>query len=76
MNLKHYTVEITDTFGGELNYSWVRRYFVRAKSIRGAMRVVQNQYGGYWKKDYDCGDFARYDMSGACVAAYVTVADK
>ena len=29
-----YFVEVTDTFGGEVNYSWVRRYLVRAKSIR------------------------------------------
>lgn len=36
----HYFIEMTDTFGGESNYSWVHRFIVSASSPRGAMRRV------------------------------------
>lgn len=31
-----YFVEVTDTFGGEANYCWVRRYKVSASSKLGS----------------------------------------
>lgn len=39
------TIEYTDTFGGEANYSWVRRYFTRrtltdAQAVRLAKSLV------------------------------------
>ena len=37
---KFYFVELTDTFGGEANYSWVNRYKVVASSFNGAIRKV------------------------------------
>lgn len=66
-----YYIEITDTFGGEANYSWKREYRVRAKSILGAVQVLSRYYGGGWKVNYTCFDSARYDMQGACVCAFV-----
>ena len=35
--------EVTDTFGGEANYSWVRRetVMVKAKSKRGVVRALK-----------------------------------
>lgn len=47
--MNKYFIEQTDTFGGEANYSWVRRYIVLAKTERGAMRKVATG----WKKDYN-----------------------
>ena len=35
-----YFVEETDTFGGEANYSYVKRYIVKASTERGALRKV------------------------------------
>ena len=67
-----YDVEITDTFGGEANYCWVKRYTVKAKSFRGAINAIARRYGGGWRKDYDTDDSARYNLRGACVCAFVT----
>lgn len=40
-----YYVEVTDTFGGEANYTWVRRFKVHANTMRGAMRKVASTMG-------------------------------
>lgn len=61
-----YYVEVTDTFGDELNYCWIRRYAVRASSERGAMRVVGKHEGYAVRNDGGCWRFV-----GACIAAYV-----
>lgn len=42
---KLYFVELTDTFGGEANYSWVRRIICRAKSEKGAARILARETG-------------------------------
>ena len=67
-NQKLFTVEITDTFGGEANYCWVHRYIVRASSERGAVCVVARQYGGNW---VGTGDGFRYDQVGAAVCFFL-----
>ena len=69
-------VEVTDTFGGEANYCWVQRYQVRAVSMRGAVNAMSRREGGEWRKDYDTGDMARYDMRGACICAFITWAEE
>jgi hypothetical protein len=69
-----FEVEITDTFGGEANYCWVKRYTVNAKSERGAMRIASRKFGGQWRMDWTSGDTARYNMRGACICAFVTYA--
>jgi hypothetical protein len=70
-NLPLWNIEVTDTFAGEANYCWVRRYKVRAKSFRGAANALARQYGGGWRKAYDTGDQARYNLQGACVCAFI-----
>lgn len=44
-------IEMTDTFGGEANYSWVSRLVVNAKSERGAARILGNHTGLNWRND-------------------------
>ena len=45
---KYFFVEITDTFGGDANYSWVTRHKVRASSERGALiRINRNSGLGF-----------------------------
>ena len=68
---QRYFVEMTDTYCGEANYSWVHRFIVTASSFRGAMRVVTRETGYYAHKVMDCGDFARYNVRGACVTFFV-----
>ena len=70
-----FTIEITDTFGGEANYSWVRRYECTAKSMRGAITWLGRNYGSGWCKEIECGDYAQYKMRGACITAFIHYAD-
>jgi len=69
--MQNFIVEITDTFGGEANYSWVRRYLVKSTSFRGAMSKVAKRYGAGWRNKYSSGDSAEYRMPGACIVAFV-----
>lgn len=71
-----YKAEVTDTFSGEANYSWVRRYEFRAVSMRGAVQMLAHAYGSGWRAAYDDGDSARFDLRGACVCAFISVADE
>ena len=66
-------VEVTDTFGGEANYTWVHRFKVHASTERGAMRKIERRlpYAGGVKKDWDTGDMERWVWRKACVCAFV-----
>lgn len=66
-----YFIEVTDTYGGEANYSWVLRYIIHANSERGAICKLARHDGAGWKKEYEAGDFSRYNLSGACVCCFV-----
>lgn len=67
-----YQIEVTDTFGGEANYSWVRRYTYDAKSALGAVQKLAREHGSGWRKAYIAGDdMVRYDLKGSCVCCFV-----
>ena len=66
-----FNIEVTDTFGGEANYCWVRRYTVRAKSFRGAANMLSRLEGGNWRAAGNYGDMARYDMKSAAICAFI-----
>lgn len=71
--METWDIEITDTFGGQANYSWVNRFQVQAKSILGAVQKVARSHGSGWRKDWDYGaDEARYNLRGACVCMFVS----
>jgi len=70
-------IEVTDTFGGEANYSWVRRYTLdhrpgestysimrRAKAIAG--------YSGVRGRTTQYGDGAQFRPYRQCVVLFVT----
>ena len=67
-----YFVEMTDTFGGESNYSWVNRFLVQSVSMRGAISKVTRETGYHARVSYDCGDMARYDATAACICYFVS----
>ena len=73
--MTHFFIEITDTFGGEANYSWVTRHKVRASSMRGAMSRLARASGMHWRKVGDYGDQARYDSLTGATCAFVSVWD-
>ena len=75
MTSNQFFIEVTDTFGGEANYCWVRRYLVTASTIRGAISKLAKRDGGGWKRVMDSGDFARFNLDGSCVCAFVSWSD-
>jgi hypothetical protein len=68
----YYFAEVTDTFGGDANYCWVRRYKVRADTLLRAIWLVSRANGYSFRRQYDTGDMVRYDARAACVCAFVS----
>ncbi len=64
-------VEMTDTFGGEANYSWVNRFIVSASSERGAIGKVTRRTG-YRARSVGCG---RYDVPRCAICYFVEWVD-
>lgn len=40
-----YHIEVTDTFGGEANYCWVKRSYTKVKSRRGLIAAAKRLAG-------------------------------
>ena len=66
-----YAVEVTDTFGGEPNYSYVDRYVIEAKSFLGAVRKVGRRESLKLRYAYDVGDAARYDAVDDPICVFI-----
>lgn len=63
-----YYVEMTDTYGGELNYSWVKRYIVKAETLKACMRKISMETGYNARYQWRMGDEdAMYKVQGACI---------
>ena len=60
-------VEITDTFGGEANYSWVTRHIIKAKSARGCANALSRRSGVNW---HYVG-YERYDSASGATCAFI-----
>lgn len=65
--MNHFFVEITDTFGGEANYSWVTRHKVKASTIRGALIRI-NRDSGLGFHSVGCG---RFDSRSGATCAFI-----
>lgn len=65
-------VEVTDTYGEDANYSWVKRYKVSASSELGAIRKVSAETGLNFRKEWDDGITARYDAKHCAVCAFLS----
>ncbi len=61
---ERYYFHLTDTFGGETNYSWIRRYFADANSLHGALCIISRETGYNFTLVYD----GLYHAKGACIA--------
>jgi len=68
--------EKTDTFHGEANYCWVKRFKVKAKTRLAAVRIFskhngyQNRLVGRERMTYADG-CATYDVQGAHIVVFV-----
>lgn len=65
--MQHFFAEITDTFGGEANYSWVTRHKIRAASIRGAL-IRLNRDSGLGFRSVGCD---RFDSRSGATCAFI-----
>ena len=70
-------IELTDTFGGEANYSWVRRYSLDAPddiSQRALVRRIKNVVGltGVRCATDDHGGMITIRPMVACVVLFAT----
>jgi hypothetical protein len=70
-------VEVTDTFGGEANYCWVRRYTAtlpyagnRATIMRRAKELAG--YSGQRGRVTDYGDMLEFRPYGICHVMFIT----
>jgi len=74
--MKTYNVEITDLFAGELNYSYISRMTIEAKSLLSAIRKVSNLTGLNFRKHYDLGSWeAIYHSASKLTGVHITEAD-
>ena len=76
---KH-NVEYTDTFGGEANYTWVRRieFDVKTNTNRAILRKAKALMGlsnirGTWE---DFGDMLRFKPYRSCTVMFITYSEE
>lgn len=70
-----YEIEVTDTFGGDANYSWVTRHTVKATTMRGAVNKFSRMSGGRWRCVMNTGDYRRYDSASGATCYFIEQAD-
>jgi hypothetical protein len=75
-----FDLEITDTFGGEANYCWVKREKIALPANASKRQLVQKAkalagWTGWRCKVYDFGDLIRIEPQGACLVAFVSWMD-
>lgn len=58
--------EMTDTFGGELNYCWLHRFTVNANTKLGAIRKISKETGF----NFRLSNYGYHKAKNACVGLY------
>jgi len=74
-------IEITDTFGGESNYSWVKRYEldpIEGQSDLALIRRIKKVIGwtGAKCKKNVFGDMIELRPVGICIVCFITFSEK
>lgn len=65
--LNKFYFELTDTFGGEANYSWVHRFKVVSPTLRGALNKLSRHTGYHFQAQwYRC----RWKVKQACIVLH------
>lgn len=71
-----YDIEMTDTFGGEANYCWVRRATIEAPATATSQMLVRRAKRALGitgrHKICDFGDLIRLDLIGACICIFIS----
>lgn len=58
--------EMTDTFGTELNYCWLKRFNVKATSLKSALTKISKETGLNFRNQ---GNY--YKAKNACIGLYL-----
>ena len=74
--MNNFEIEMTDTYGGDANYCWVKRYRIPAKTIRGAINKLARKYGSGWRFEWSDGQTARYNLTGAAICCFVSYSEE
>jgi hypothetical protein len=61
-------IAVTDTFGGEANYSWITRHIIRASTERGAVNKFSRASGYEWH-GVGC---ERYDSKSGATCFFIS----
>ena len=71
-------IEVTDTFGGEANYSWVTRHIIKANTMRGAVNRFSRMSGIHWHcTDGSWGMLdSRYDSESGATCYFIGLYDE
>ena len=72
----YFFVEMTDTYGGEANYCWVKRFIIKSVSMRGAVQSLALRVGSGWKCTLNTGDFRRYDSNSGLTCFFIEEFDE
>ena len=71
-----YDIEMTDTFGGEANYCWVRRATIEAPATATSQMLVRRAKRALGitgrHKICDWGDLIRLDFINSCICIFIT----
>lgn len=75
-----WNIEVTDTFAGEANYSWVKRFTIESRANEGKIATVrrakkESGLNGVKCNTSDYGDSWRLDIHGACIVCFISWVD-
>lgn len=70
-------IEVTDTFGGEANYSWCRRHTVQVPALSSNMSIVRRVkreigWTGLACQVSNFGDMIELRRSASCMVCFIT----
>lgn len=67
--------EYTDTFGGESNYSWVKRGTIETDDFKKALRLAKKELGLTGMRGritMNCGDMIAWVPYGHCTILFIS----
>jgi hypothetical protein len=72
-----YSIEMTDTFSGEANYSWVRTECIDAPCDASSKMLVRRAKKALGistphRVSYDSGDMIRIDLRNHCICIFIS----
>jgi hypothetical protein len=72
-----YDIEVTDSYGGEANYSWVRRYSIECKDDASDLAIMRKAKAAAGYNGHRCtvdryGDSWTLRPAGQCVLIFIT----